>query len=119
MAITKIYIPISAVPMERPRVYKGRAITPKRSAAFIRTCRNIIAAQYKGTPIDTPCRAVLNIFKKRSPSSRTYGDVDNLAKSILDAMTGIVYRDDCLITELTVKKYYSPSAGILITIDTV
>lgn len=34
------------------------------------------------------------------------GDVDNLAKSFLDALNGVAWQDDRQIVELVVKKYY-------------
>ncbi|MFR7590254.1 MAG: RusA family crossover junction endodeoxyribonuclease [Longibaculum sp.] len=34
-------------------------------------------------------------------------DCDNIAKTILDALNGIAYRDDSQIVELNVEKYYS------------
>lgn len=44
-------------------------------------------------------------------------DVDNLAKSVLDAMTGIVYKDDSQVTSLHVYKRYSdkPRTSVLVT----
>lgn len=113
----KIYVPLNAVPMERPRVFSGRAVTPKRSREFMNTCKDYISAQYKNKILDKPLKVDLHIFKKKIPTSRQYGDVDNIAKSILDSMTGIVYKDDSLVVELSVKKYYSSSAGIIITLD--
>ena len=45
-------------------------------------------------------------------------DLDNLAKLILDAMNGLVFRDDALICELNLVKKYSTLPRIEITIDT-
>jgi len=35
---------------------------------------------------------------------RTTLDLDNIAKPILDALTGVVYQDDGLLTQITVRK---------------
>jgi crossover junction endodeoxyribonuclease RusA len=35
------------------------------------------------------------------------GDVDKMARSVLDALTGIVWRDDVLVTSLSVTKRYT------------
>lgn len=43
-------------------------------------------------------------------------DVDNLEKLILDAMSGIVYADDCQIVMLNACKRYSDKPGITIGI---
>lgn len=44
-------------------------------------------------------------------------DCDNLAKSVLDAMTGIIYKDDSQVTSLHVSKRYSdkPRTSVLVT----
>ena len=34
------------------------------------------------------------------------GDVDKLSRAALDALTGIVYADDCQVVELRVRKVY-------------
>lgn len=47
----------------------------------------------------------------------TKPDCDNLAKSINDALNGIVYPDDKQIACLQVNKYYALSDSALITID--
>ena len=71
---------------------------------------------------DTPVRICISIYqeipkswskKKRLqaelgeivPLSRN-GDVDNIAKSILDALNGFAYEDDCQVTTLIVTKQY-------------
>ena len=37
----------------------------------------------------------------------TKPDVDNVAKTVLDALSGVIYKDDKQIVSLTVKKYYT------------
>lgn len=43
-------------------------------------------------------------------------DVDNCAKSILDALNGLAYADDNQIVSLTVRKYYTEVPQILIRV---
>jgi crossover junction endodeoxyribonuclease RusA len=50
----------------------------------------------------------------------TRPDVDKLARSCLDALTGVVFRDDSQVVQLSVSKHYagvgeSPRAEIVIT----
>lgn len=45
-------------------------------------------------------------------------DSDNLAKSVLDALNGVVWEDDSLIYDLHVTKYYGAEPGIIITVVT-
>lgn len=40
------------------------------------------------------------------------GDIDNLAKSILDGMNGVIYKDDCQIVSLHVTKVYASGSGV-------
>lgn len=44
-------------------------------------------------------------------------DCDNISKNILDALNGVVYPDDKQIVELTVKKFYSESEFVNISIE--
>jgi Holliday junction resolvase RusA-like endonuclease len=39
-------------------------------------------------------------------------DADNVAKAFLDSMNGIVYLDDCQVTQLFVKKTYESIAKV-------
>lgn len=41
------------------------------------------------------------------PNTQHNGDVDNVAKSILDGLNGIAYDDDTIIYDLHIRKYYS------------
>jgi len=43
-------------------------------------------------------------------------DVDNLAKAVLDALKGLVFVDDSQITGLAVRKSYSETPGVNISI---
>jgi len=43
-------------------------------------------------------------------------DIDNIAKSFLDAMNGTVYLDDTQVVELNLKKIYSAVAGVNVAI---
>lgn len=50
-------------------------------------------------------------MRKKDPSGRMYHnrtpDGDNFAKSTLDAMTGILYDDDCQVAVTTIIKMYA------------
>lgn len=41
------------------------------------------------------------------PTVKTSGDVDNLAKAVLDAMNGLVFEDDAQVCDLRVMKIYT------------
>ncbi len=50
------------------------------------------------------------------PTTRTYGDIDKLTRAILDALTGIVYRDDSLVTPVEACKVWAPRPGVHVVI---
>ena len=61
---------------------------------------------------------------KSAPKSRVIypikrPDVDKLARSCLDAMTKIVWRDDSQVIKLTAEKTYGDPPGVSITVQTV
>ena len=116
----------TAVPKQRPRISRGRAYTPKRTKDYEERVLDAFRSSYKGFyPAfgkDVPVRICISVIqeipkswskKKRAqaesgeivPLSRN-GDVDNIAKSILDALNGFAYEDDCQVTTLIVTKQY-------------
>lgn len=72
------------------------------------------AMQTREMIVDAPVYARINFIMKRatnvSPSKTTppaikkVGDVDKLVRAVFDAVTGIVYADDCLVTDLQATK---------------
>jgi crossover junction endodeoxyribonuclease RusA len=50
-------------------------------------------------PIEVPVLVVLDVY------ARGRLDVDNVAKSVLDGLTGVVYEDDDQVVELLVRKH--------------
>lgn len=116
----------AAVPKQRPRISGRRAYTPKRTKDYEERVLNAFRSSYGGFyPAfgkDTPVRICISVIqeipkswskKKRLqaelgnivPLSRN-GDIDNIAKSILDALNGFAYEDDCQVTTLIVTKQY-------------
>ena len=115
-----------AVPKQRPRMGGRRAYTPKKTKDYECKVRAAFSDAYHGDiPVyaeNTPVRAVIRIIqsvpkswskKKReaalanqlAPTTRN-GDLDNIAKSILDALNECVYHDDCQVTTLIISKRY-------------
>ena len=116
----------TAVPKQRPRISGRRAYTPKRTKDYEERVLNEFRSSYSGFyPAfgkDVPVRICISVIqeipkswskKKRAqaesgeivPLSRN-GDVDNIAKSILDALNGFAYEDDCQVTTLIITKQY-------------
>ena len=116
----------AAVPKQRPRISGRRAYTPKRTKDYEERVLNAFRSSYSGFyPAfgkDTPVWVCISVIqeiprswskKKRTqaesgeivPLSRN-GDVDNIAKSILDALNGFAYEDDCQVIKLMISKKY-------------
>lgn len=126
----------AAVPKQRPRISGRRAYTPKRTKDYEERVLNAFRSSYSGFyPAfgkDVPVRICITVRqeipkswskKKRSeaesgdivPLSRN-GDIDNIAKSIMDALNGFAYEDDCQVTTLVITKIYAVQPGADITL---
>ena len=46
----------------------------------------------------------------------TKPDADNVVKAIKDALNGVVWKDDCQVTQMEVSKIYSESPGVLVEV---
>lgn len=99
-------------PMPRPRVNRrGGVGMPARYRARLQSIARQIAEACKDW--DPPAVRVYAIVRKpQAPTSRGFGDADNLAKTICEALPW----DDRLVVDLQVVKRWSivPSADILI-----
>lgn len=115
----------------RPRMTRtGHVYTDAKTASFEGMVRSFAAqamanaglAMASGVPvrvliaIAVPCPA--SYSRKRRAAALDGGvapfkpDVDNVAKSILDAMNGIVYDDDSRVVELAVSKRYADGVAV-------
>ena len=114
-------IPIDAIPQGRPRFYNGRAYDPPECKKFKADFALMIRQQINDhEPFTGAVKVTLKICRNRkSAISKRFGDADNLAKIILDAITdtGAVWRDDCQVTDLHVIKATAPNPSVELTIE--
>ena len=111
---------------ERPRMAKnGRVFTPKETRTFEKAVENW-AKRLKAPVVKYPIRVTLLIYEPRPKSVAVpcgvlhynqKGDIDNLAKSILDGLNGVLYADDKQIVDLGIKRRYGDPAGFDISIE--
>lgn len=47
----------------------------------------------------------LEVYRLPAKGKQRRGDCDNIAKSVLDALSGVLYRDDCQVRRLVVELY--------------
>lgn len=118
------------VPKARPRVVRGHTYTPKPTADYEKLVRQAFVEQKQSMefgllkihiiffmPIpkswsnDKKQRAADGILR---PDTRP--DLDNLYKSITDALNGLAYEDDSQIVTATISKYYSTEPKAFIKI---
>lgn len=132
MAVTKVELEGEIVAKGRPRfTTRGgfpRAYTPKKTETFEQYVSLMAKQQFK-KPYETPVRVQIFI-KKKPPKSwskkrrkeaiggriaaTAKPDLDNYAKSILDGMNGIAWKDDSYIVELIQRKEYAEEDGATI-----
>lgn len=117
----------------RPRfTMSGRAYTPKKTKDYETKIREAFTGEMypAGIPLKMRIRAYLGIPKSISKSRASLmckgalrplktPDLDNIGKSIADALNGVAYADDKQIVQLAVEKWYSTVPRVEIQIDEV
>lgn len=103
--LCRVVVPGEPVPKGRPRVWKGRARTPLRTVeAELRFGWRVKAACVGlDLPSDRLFRVEL-VFRSTWPRGSSRGcDIDNATKLALDALNGVVWRDDHQVIELVAQ----------------
>ena len=100
--VIKLTIPGRPVPKARPRLgvhgRKAYVYTPPQTKEYEKLV-GWVARCAGCKPSGEPVAVVLDIYVRRRM------DVDNVAKSILDGLTGVAYEDDDQVVELVVRKH--------------
>ena len=120
----KLTLAIDTPPQGRPRFTRtGIAYDPPKSRLFKAQLAQLIRAQdLPPKPLSGNIRVRVEIYRNfNSATTPKFGDIDNLAKIILDAIndTGAVWLDDRLITKLEVLKATAPEPHVEIWIEEV
>lgn len=101
------------VPKGRPRVGKwGGVFTPKETRAFEKLVKDWVKALYTKKPSEKALRVNIAFYLKRAKTNKKKHhtqkpDLDNVAKSILDSIEGILFVNDSQIVELNLNKYFA------------
>ena len=128
----------AAVPKQRPRITRGgQAYTPKKTRDYEGRVRKAFLSSYQGfMPVfggDVPVRVSIEVIQQIpkswsnsktlkaergeiAPVSRN-GDLDNIAKSILDALNGYAFKDDAQVTTLMVSKRYGNCPFVTVSFE--
>lgn len=125
-------------PQPRPRAYRrGQFVgvyNPSNADAWKVRCA-VVAHDAIGKPFEGAVRVALWFMMPRPASHLTKQgkprttapthhaqrpDVDNLAKAVMDALSGIAFRDDAQVAELIVGKQWADDApGCIVTVETI
>lgn len=113
-------IQIDAVPQGRPRFYRGRTYDPPTSRQFKKDLALLVNSLDNSAFFTGELKLKIDIYRdKKNVTSRRYGDIDNLAKAIMDALTGVLWQDDSQITDLHVTKNLNKTPHICLNIEEV
>lgn len=123
-------IPGKPQPKQRARTVAGHSYTPAQTALY----ENWVRLCYGERPkLNGPVAADITLFydvpksysnKRRErclglleyPTGKHLGDVDNVAKSILDSLNGIAYDDDSQIVRLRIAKLYAKESKAIVAL---
>lgn len=90
-----VWIPVNPVPKGRPRFANGVTYTDKKTKEAEETIQWWLR-KHKAKRLEGPVKIELHFHR----ADRRRADIDNLQKTILDAMNGICFKDDSQIVEL-------------------
>lgn len=121
----KLYFPIEPIAKARPRVTRrGHCYTPQKTKDFEETLKSLAILQMhenKHSLLEGVLSARVFFFLNR-PKKPKHGlpavkpDIDNLVKSLFDALNEVVWKDDAQVCTLSVTKLYSEKPSISIEI---
>lgn len=131
----KLILPIEPVAQARPRARRfGKGIRlydPPKTATFKRKLHKLAKESYHDKPLDGELevtvifgRAMQKSISKKERKLRLLGrhrpivkpDLDNYIKSTLDALTGVLWKDDNAIVKLVAEKRYMEQPRIEIEV---
>lgn len=126
--MTTITIDIACPGKQRPRWGQGQTYTPAKTRAYEKR----IGDEYRiarGAFIDGPVSLTIEAAyappsswskKNRAAAIGTWKetkpDLDNIVKLVKDALNGVAYVDDKLVTDLAASKVWGESNALVITI---
>jgi Holliday junction resolvase RusA-like endonuclease len=138
--VIRLSLDIQPVPKGRPRACtvggKPRIYTPPQTAEYEGRVEAAAKAAMNGSePLQGPLAVTLHFrlpiptfARKRNvreaaesgasrPVNPRSGDVDNLAKAVLDACNGVLWVDDCQIVLLVAGKRWGITPGFDMTVE--
>lgn len=120
--LATVTIPGKPVAKGRPRAYRrgqrAAVFTPEKTVAFENLVTMCAMSQFDDGPLSCALSVEIDAYwpmkgqplkTSLRPRARksTAPDADNVAKAVLDGLQGVVYADDSIVVELTVRKWYA------------
>lgn len=99
-----VHIKLKGTPPSTNTLYvevRGRRIMSAKGKQIKEGYQWEMKSQYKGKPITSAIGVVVEFYFKDNRRR----DIDNFNKATLDAGTGILWKDDSQIQELTLRKF--------------
>ena len=93
-------IPGNPIPKGRPRVTERGTFTPTRTSEYEALVRGYVALAWHGDPLTVALALTLRFYRATAHKC----DLDNLVKSISDAIQGVVFEDDAQVWVLHAAK---------------
>jgi len=84
-----------------------------------------LQSDWEGPPLEGPVAVTLTFWFLKPPSARKRAypvvkpDLDKIARAVLDAMTGIAFRDDAQVVRLMLSKDYNAESGVHVSVGPV
>ena len=128
----KFIVPGTPVPKARPRVTRRGTYTPKKTRAYEQAVYTAWKEQSGVSfPAGTPLVAYVyvhfpipsSLSKKRQqelvgkPHTKQRGDLDNVVKSVLDALNTYAFPDDSAVCAIVAIKDYQPKPTTTVIIQ--
>jgi len=113
---------LKPIPKARPRVTRTHTYSPKSNVVFKNEVQRIARKQYRYDPLLGALQiTAIFTFKRPKTVRRRYHtvrpDCDNLLKGLLDALNGVLYKDDCQVVECYGIKEYGNEDQISIIVN--
>ena len=106
-------VPGDPVTWKRARSQGSRRWTDPRDRDYRASLRlHALAARPKGWPLDARYSVTVVVSVRRD-----VGDVDNFAKSVLDAGKGVLWADDAAVRELYVRRVRADQGSLAVLVE--
>ena len=122
----ELFIKTVPIPKGRPRFYGGHAVTPEKTRKY----EKLIRDSWEHGLVDAEYLTIDMVFKMPIPQSYSKkkqaalvghphakkGDLDNMVKSVLDALNGIAFVDDSKVWCINACKEYAEEPSVWVGI---